>query len=678
MKIDINIKFSQDEQEVISILKEVATRYSPSIKIYLVGGAVRDKLLGLASNDMDIMIYPDKAESFSKLITNHLGIKDPHVIQENPEKSRNISTTKVYFPTSNGIKEVDFAQARSETYSDSRIPIIQAATPEEDAMRRDFTVNSIMYRIYPLPQQIEDFTGKGIKDLISNTIRTPLDPLKTFKDDPLRIFRCIRFASKLGFNIDPETYNALTDPSLREEIQNKISKERIGQEIEKIFKNKNAEIAINILKDTGILEDLVNGAIKGTKYEGKMKQFNMDQNNPNHKLNWFEHTFEVVKNTLEKYKDTEPEKKAVMTLAALFHDLGKLFEGIQTKKEGTDKYPGYADGYTSYIGHEEESKRLTELILKYIKLEPLIQQVSLIAGKHMEPHSLVRDENASEKALRKFIRRCSEESIEWLDVFNLAMADAYSKSKEVSPETVNLYKNLEARLQQALISMAPAKDNKVKPVLDGNEIMQILNIKPGPQMKEIVEFVKDLQDENPQISKEEVSQKIRERFQPKPIQSTQPPETIKQAGMDDKKKTAFCPKHLMTQKAKDIQDAIDNNKLYEANSIMKQLIDEYHKDEGITRMVAINTLKILIKDETLRDNNILQYVFDRAVDNFFDYILGAYALGLLILLETGTKENVIREVASRTKKLSPGIFKSVLNMLPKDKVFNKKLMEEIL
>jgi len=667
-KVNINIQLTSDEKEIISILNDVVNKKAPNTTLRIVGGWVRDHLLGIHSNDIDIMIDNMKGEDFAKLVTEYLGSKSAHTIRSNPEKSKFIATSKAFIPLSSGtIQEIDFAMARQEVYHDnSRIPDIKIATPEEDAMRRDLTINALFYNLKT--RQIEDFTGKGIQDLITNTIRTPQDPLKTFKEDPLRILRCIRFSSKYNFSIDSQTYEAMKDPSLKEDIRKKVSKERIGEEIKKMLKGANPFNAIMLLKDTGLFSELVNEALKGSKYEGKMSDLDMNQDNPNHKLNLWEHSMQVVYNVIEKYKDTEEEKKITMILSALFHDLGKLYKDIQIKKDSTDEYPSHDKGYMSYVGHEKESAEITKLILKFLKLEPYIQQVSELARHHMEPHSLVRSDSAGQKALRKFIRRCGELSLNWLDVFNLAVADAYSKSKDIDPSVIQDYKSLESKLNEALLSLSVKENEKIKPILDGNEIMNILGIKPGPQMKDITDFVKELKDENPDISKEEAAAKVKERFSNN---------VVKEAG-NNKTKTSTCPQHLIHQKSEDVNNLFEKGKLYEINSVLKELIKEYSKSEQVARLVTICTFKILCKDSSLKDINILQYIFDYAKENFFDYIIGAYVIGILLIINTATKEDVILEVAQRTSKLSPGNFKFVLESIPVHKILNKKLYSTIL
>ena len=210
MTINTNISSSltNDEREVFTILNNVVNKSTSSTTVRAVGGWVRDKVLGIPSDDIDIMVDNMSGEKFARLVTKYLDIKDPHVIVENPEKSKHVETSKTYIPLSSGkTQEIDFARARSEVYPPgSRIPDIQPATAPEDAMRRDLTINSLFYNINT--GEIEDFTGKGIKDLVTMTIRTPENPAKTFSDDPLRIFRTIRFAAKYDGQIDPETYAA--------------------------------------------------------------------------------------------------------------------------------------------------------------------------------------------------------------------------------------------------------------------------------------------------------------------------------------------------------------------------------------------------------------------------------------------------------------------------------------
>ena len=684
MQVDTNIqnRLTPDEQEVLSIIREVISKYSPSTKAYVAGGWVRDKLMGVESNDIDIMLDRISGEDFARLIAKHKNLNDPHIIRENPEKSKHVETAKMYIPLSSGTEqELDLVQARQEVYTeDSRIPSeVKPATPEEDAFRRDATINSIFYDI--LDNKVVDFTGQGIPDLISNTIRAPGNPLDRFLEDPLRVLRVIRFASKYDFEIEPKTFEAMMDPALRQKIVQKdipksLAKERVGEEITKMLKNPNPQYALELLKETGIWEDFIKESLKGTQYEGEMEQLDMEQNNPHHKLTVWGHTMEVVKNVLDMYSDADPEKRITMVLAALMHDIGKLFKQIHSPSKS---FPGQ----TSYIGHELESKELTDHILRYIKMEPYIDQVAKLAQHHMRPHRFTEGEETSARAMRKFVRQMGEQSLNWLDVFNLAVADAYSKDVIPDPTTIQQYQNLEQSLKDAMSSLRPI-ETKITPVLNGNEIMNILGIKPGSWMSEITEFVKDLRDENPDISKEEASQQIQSQYgttlppnayKVPPVQSVKPVEPIEaqcekcenKEKKEKKKPADTCPKHLFQQRKKDVWQSQQQGKDYEVFTILKHLQEDYGNDEDVLRYVVVNIFPLLIKDEKYRNDGMLQFIFTKAEHNFFDTILCSFVFGILILLKTNTKDNVITEIGDRMLHMAPGTMRTVLEALP-DKV----------
>ena len=579
MKINKNISqnLTADEKEVFSIVNNVIKNKSPSTQAFAVGGWTRDKLLGIESNDIDIMIDNVTGEDFAKMVTLYLNTKDPHTIRSNPEKSKFITTAKAYIPLSSGkTQEIDFAQARQEVYNEnSRIPVLKSATPQEDAFRRDLTINSLFFRINDF--QLIDFTGKGISDLENDIIRTPENPIKTFTDDPLRVFRVARFAAKYKGKIDPETYSAMSDPNLRSIIKTKVSRERIGAEIAKMLSNPNPEYAISILKDTGLFDDILKEAVKGTEYEtGLHPSLDMPQNNAHHTLNLWGHTMEVVKNVVSKYKDLDKERRIVMVLAALMHDLGKMCLKIQA----TNKTGG-----TSYHGHEDESAKIVPLILKYLKLEPYIQEVSNLVANHMKLHHRERSD-AGIRSLRKFIRNMGELSLNWLDVFNLTVADAYSKSTTVDQETIEQYQDLEQQLKTAIESMpqSVSKDNKTAPVLNGNEIMEAFNNrKPGSWIKTVMGFLLELQDQDPNISKDEAKQRAIESFPNFFIKTTI---------------ASHCSEFLIKSTLERINSVIKEKPL-EAVSLAQDLFEKYKQDDT----AVLLCLKTYIKAKTI-DNNV--------------------------------------------------------------------------
>ncbi|MCJ1328635.1 CCA tRNA nucleotidyltransferase, mitochondrial, partial [Thelotrema lepadinum] len=207
------------------------------------GGWVRDKLLGINSPDIDIAVNNMTGLKFAHMMKDF--VSEPNgrrkydmetlsrisEIPARPEQSKHLETAtlKVF-----GLA-IDLVNLRKETYSeDSRNPQMEFGTPEEDALRRDATINSLFYNL--ITEEVEDLTGMGLLDMQHKIIRTPLTPFQTFKDDPLRVLRCIRFASRLGYSIDADAESAMRDPSIQESLRLKITRERVGVEVEKMLK----------------------------------------------------------------------------------------------------------------------------------------------------------------------------------------------------------------------------------------------------------------------------------------------------------------------------------------------------------------------------------------------------------------------------------------------------------
>lgn len=234
----------------------------PQTELRFTGGWVRDKLLGVDSNDIDVGIstmtgyqfgmalkeYLDTPENLDKYRRNHPNgelseaIVSLHKIEANPEKSKHLETvaTKIF-----GL-EIDLVNLRKETYSeDSRNPQMEFGTAQEDALRRDATINALFYNLNE--SKVEDLTGCGWSDMQNRIIRTPLEPFQTFKDDPLRVLRLIRFASRLGYQIHEDTEQAMQNSEISEALKLKISKERVGTELEKMLKGR---LVIRIVQQT--------------------------------------------------------------------------------------------------------------------------------------------------------------------------------------------------------------------------------------------------------------------------------------------------------------------------------------------------------------------------------------------------------------------------------------------
>jgi len=232
-------------------------------ELRITGGWVRDKLLGLTSHDIDIGIDTMTGFTFGNLMKQYLALPETKAkykqdilgslakIEANPEKSKHLETvtTKIL-----GL-DIDLVNLRKETYTeDSRNPTMEFGTPEEDALRRDATVNALFYNLDT--SKVEDFTGRGLKDMELEVIKTPLAPLQTFKDDPLRVLRSIRFASRLGYHIAKEDIDAMRDSSIKDALKLKISRERVGVEVTKMLKGPNPYESLKLIDALGLYNDI--------------------------------------------------------------------------------------------------------------------------------------------------------------------------------------------------------------------------------------------------------------------------------------------------------------------------------------------------------------------------------------------------------------------------------------
>lgn len=250
--VDVAGRIDRDQARTGELKEPLVLRWA--------GGWVRDKLLGIDSHDIDTAINTMTGETFAVRLTeicetpevreNHQIRADDigrlHKVSKNPEKSKHLETTtrKLF-----GL-DVDFVNLRKETYTDdSRNPQMEFGTAEEDALRRDATINALFYNLQT--GEVEDFTG-GLSDMAAKLIRTPLEPFQTFMDDPLRVLRLIRFASRLEFSIDPAAEQMMGDTGVLEALKLKISRERIGIELEKMLKGKHPCDSLRLIDRLGL------------------------------------------------------------------------------------------------------------------------------------------------------------------------------------------------------------------------------------------------------------------------------------------------------------------------------------------------------------------------------------------------------------------------------------------
>ncbi len=425
-----NIDFSN---KIIKSLSEYTVKTKSDA--YIVGGFVRDSILKLDMTglDLDVMVLGDAvgfAEGFAKKHKQNL-----------TAVYKNFGTALLNI----GDNKIEFASARKESYKrDSRKPAVEAGSLAEDLSRRDFTINALAVSLRE-PEDIIDLFG-GIEDLKNGIIRTPLEPEKTFFDDPLRIMRAIRFASKLGFAIEENTFKAICDnrERLKEEV---VSQERITTEFLKILESPKPSVGLNLMYLSGVL-DIV--------FPEMSKTAGVEQRSDYHHKDVFYHTLEVVDNISEVTNDVW------LRFAALTHDIAKP----KTKKfmQGT--------GWT-FHGHEELGARMMKKIFERMRLPfNKIDYIEKLIRLHLRPAALA-NQDATDSAIRRLAAEAGEELV---DLLKLCRADITSKNLAKVKKYMGNFAYVEKRIVEV-----QEKDNlrNFQSPVRGEEIMKICELQPS-------------------------------------------------------------------------------------------------------------------------------------------------------------------------------------------------------
>jgi len=431
--------------QILHKIANVAHKFET--EIYLVGGAVRDKIMERESTDIDICVIGNAIE-FAEKFGDTVG-KDKIVVYPK------FGTAMV--PFYNFV--VEFATARSEQYEEnSRKPIVTKGTLKDDLLRRDFTINAMAMSLNQddMFDLIDEF--EGLEDIDEYTIRTPLDPIETFSEDPLRMLRAIRFATQLNFRIEPETFDAISEVKDRMKI---ISQERITEELRKMMNSKfPPSQGFALLKQCGLLEIILPeiDCLEG-----------IDQSKNYHHKDVFWHTLEVVDN-VAKVSD-----KFELRFAALVHDLGKP----DTKQFIEGK------GW-SFHGHEVIGMHKVHRLCSRMKLpNKLRDYAKKMTRLHLRPIAL-SEEGVSDSAVRRLMVQAGEE-LE--DLMILCRADITSKN----PAKVKQYTSNFDRVED-YIEQVEEKDKlrAFQSPVRGDEIMKEFNLTPGREIGIIKKALEEL------------------------------------------------------------------------------------------------------------------------------------------------------------------------------------------
>lgn len=408
-------------------------------EVYVVGGYVRDLILGVEDKDIDIMIKGDGIK-FAEIVAKEFGT-GLDAVYKNFETAL-LVTDEV---------KIEFASARKESYErNSRKPKVESATLEEDLSRRDFTINALAAGLNKNNYgEVTDSFG-GCADIKNKIIKTPLDPQKTFEDDPLRIMRAIRFASKLNFSIEEKTFEAIRGMKERLKDEGVVSQERITNEFLQILMSDKPSTGLDLLFKSGVM-DIIFPEI--SQLEG------VDQRKDFHHKNVFYHTLIVVDNISKNTDDLW------LRFAALVHDIAKP----RTKKfvEGT--------GWT-FHGHEELGARMMKKIFVRMKL-PMnkLPYVEKLVRMHLRPIPLASD-IVTDSAIRRLAAEAGEE-LE--DLLKLCRADITSKNPDKVSKFMNNYEIVEKKIME--VQEKDELRNFQSPVR-GDEIMSICGIPPGREV----------------------------------------------------------------------------------------------------------------------------------------------------------------------------------------------------
>ena len=434
-------------------------------QLALVGGPVRDALLGRLGNDLDFTTdaHPHETKKILKSWAD------------------NVWDTGIVFGTvaaKRGETTVEVTTYRTEKYEeDSRKPDVEfGLTIEGDLSRRDFTVNAMALELTTKEPKFIDPFG-GIDDLAKKILRTPASAEQSFTDDPLRMMRAARFASQLNFEIHPDVLRAMQTMTSRISI---ISAERIRDEFVKLLMSDNPRIGITILVDTGL----------ATLVLPEIPKLRLEIDEHHHHKDVYEHSITVLEQAIS-HEDRLGGPNLVIRLAALLHDIGKpktrnLIEG----------------GGVSFHHHEVVGARLSKTRLKALRFDnETIDAVETLIALHLRFHGY-GDGEWTDSAVRRYVRDAGELLVH---LHVLTRADCTTRNAKKAERLARTYDGLEARIAKL---ETEEELSKIRPDLDGAQVMQLLDLKPSADVGKALDFLMELRMEHGPLGEERATEEL--------------------------------------------------------------------------------------------------------------------------------------------------------------------------
>jgi poly(A) polymerase len=434
-------------------------------RLALVGGPVRDALLGRLGNDLDFTT--DARPEVTKKILQGW--------------AENVWDTGIEFGTvagKRGDTTVEVTTYRTESYDpDSRKPEVEYGDSiEGDLSRRDFTVNSMALELTTkTPEFIDPFNG--LEDLAKRVLRTPEKAENSFSDDPLRMMRAARFASQLDFEIAPDVLQAIKDMAGRISI---ISAERVRDEFTKMLMSKNPRTGITILVETGLAEIVL----------PEIPKLRLEIDEHHHHKDVYEHSITVLEQAIS-HEDRLGGPNLIIRLAALFHDIGK--------PKTRNLIPG---GGVSFHHHEIVGARLTKSRLKALRFDgDTIDQVETLVALHLRFHGY-GDGEWTDSAVRRYVRDAGDLLVH---LHVLTRADCTTRNAKKAERLAKTYDGLEARIAKL---MEEEELSRIRPDLDGAQVMKLLNIKPSAAVGKALDYLLELRLEHGPLGEERATEEL--------------------------------------------------------------------------------------------------------------------------------------------------------------------------